>query len=74
MGLIDIKNYLVERRVATLGEIAASVSMDLATTRGMLDVWVRKGKVTIQRTAKCSGCNSNTCNAGDPVEVFRWQD
>jgi len=70
MSLIDIRSYLQGCGEATLSEIAAYFSSDPETTRGMLEVWQRKGRVVCQRAPRCSGCNQ--CN-GAAVEVYRWQ-
>jgi putative ferrous iron transport protein C len=70
MSLIDLKNYLSQRREASLSEIANYLSADPETTRGMLAVWQRKGKVVCHRAAKCSGCNQ--CD-GATLEVYQWQ-
>jgi len=70
MSLIDLKNYLASRREATLSEIAAYFSADPETTRGMLEIWQRKGKVACHRATKCSGCNQ--CS-GATLEIWQWQ-
>jgi len=69
MTLIDIKNYLTERREATLSEIAAYFSADQETARGMLELWQRKGRVNARQAAKCGGCNQ--CSGGT-LEIWQW--
>lgn len=70
MSLIELKNYLSERREASLGEITAHFAADQDMVRGMLEVWQRKGKVTCLQAPKCGGCNQ--CGA-PPLEVYQWQ-
>ena len=55
MSLIELKNYLSERREASLGEITAHFAADQDMVRGMLEVWQRKGKVTCLQAPKCGG-------------------
>ncbi|HPB76774.1 MAG TPA: FeoC-like transcriptional regulator [Chromatiaceae bacterium] len=70
MTLIELKNFLLDHRQATLGEIAAHFSADRELVRGMLEVWQRKGKVSYTLAAKCQGCSQ--CGTA-PIEVYQWQ-
>jgi len=72
MILSDIKRYLQERRTATLSDIALHFDSDPDAVRGMLEHWVRKGKVE-RRTLKAS-CGDG-CNQCDPLttELYQWR-
>lgn len=72
MSLIELKNYLIERQTATLGEIANFFAADPIIVRSMLDIWIHKGKVTCYSAPKCSGCNQ-VCSSNAMVEIFQWQ-
>ncbi len=71
MILSDIRNYLQLNGEATLADIALHFETDADAVRGMLDVWIRKGKIRKQMaTASCG----STCNQCDPAatEVYVW--
>ena len=79
MILLRVREYLRERRQATLDEIARHCHSDPQAVRGMLDVWIRKGKVVCQvADVRCGvGCNSCGCKpAGHEAgrEIYIWQD
>ena len=66
----EIRSYLQERGRAPLADLALRFDMDEAALRGMLDLWVRKGKITIHAPEEgCDGCTA--CNVGSR-EVCEW--
>ncbi len=67
--LTDLKDYLSQRRAASLTEIARRFATDPEAVRPMLDHWVRKGKVQRTGGAMCQGCSA--CAASD-VEFYAW--
>ena len=67
--LTDLKGYLVERRAASLSEIALRFHAAPEALRPMLEVWIRKGKVRRSGGVKCGGCAS--CAAAD-IEIYEW--
>ncbi len=73
MILTRLKRYLMERGHAPLSDIALHLESDPDAVRGMLEQWIRKGKVR-----KCSG--SSACNSGCDkcdsanVETYEWVD
>jgi putative ferrous iron transport protein C len=67
--LTDLKGYLVERRAASLSEMALRFSAAPDALRPMLEHWIRKGKVRRTGGAKCGGCAS--CAAAD-IEFYEW--
>ena len=69
MTLSDIKSYLQERRQASLTDLAARFDSDPDAVRAMLEHWQRKGKVSREAGATCSGCCQ--CAAGT-LEIYRW--
>lgn len=71
MILSDIRRYLEQRGQATLGDIALHFDADPGAVRGMLEVWIQKGKVQRQMaTASCGG----SCTQCDPAatEIYVW--
>jgi predicted transcriptional regulator len=73
MILADIRNYLKQRGQCTLSDIALHFDVDADAVRGMLDVWVRKGKV--EKRSATDSCGTS-CQSCDPAttEVYLWCD
>lgn len=71
MILSDIRDYLAEKGESTLTDVALHFDITPDAARGMLEVWVRKGKIT-RRTISTS-CGSS-CSQCDPAatEVYVW--
>ena len=70
MILSDIRNYLRQRGQASLSDIALHFDSDPDAIRGMLDTWVRKGRVVkLDGGSACGGCNQ--CDAA-ANEVYQW--
>ncbi|MEJ2529548.1 MAG: FeoC-like transcriptional regulator, partial [Gammaproteobacteria bacterium] len=56
MILSDIKQYLIQRGSASLSDISVHFDADPNAVRGMLEQWIRKGKVSKQAAkAACGG-------------------
>lgn len=70
MIFVDIRNYLRDRGHASLMDIASHCDADPAAVRDMLQVWIRKGRITRQLSANaCGGCTQ--CDP--PVtEIYSW--
>ncbi len=73
MILTKLKRYLRARGHAPLSDIALHLESDPEAVRGMLERWIRKGKIR-----KCSGsavCSSgcDKCDASS-VETYEWVD
>jgi len=73
MILSQVRDYLKQRGQCTLSDIALHFDTDADAVRGMLDIWIRKGKV--ERTSATSSCGTS-CQACDPAatEVYSWCD
>ena len=71
MILADIRDYLEQRGQATLADIALHFDVDPDAIRGMLEVWIRKGRVYFRMaTASCG----SSCSQCDPAatEIYVW--
>lgn len=71
MILTDIRDYLKQRGQCTLNDIALHFDSDADAMRGMLEVWVGKGKVKkIPATAPCG----SRCQSCEPAatEIYLW--
>ncbi|MEJ1354875.1 MAG: FeoC-like transcriptional regulator [Candidatus Sedimenticola sp. (ex Thyasira tokunagai)] len=71
MILSDIKQYLVERHQATLADIALHFDCEPDAARGMLEVWIRKGKVKRQALSSACGEGCNSCTP-EVTEIYLW--
>jgi len=71
MILKDIRRYLQQRRQATLADIARRFDSEPSAVQGMLDQWVRKGKV--RRSLATSSCGVS-CGKCEPAstEIYQW--
>ena len=70
MILADIRNYLRQRGQASLSDLALHFDSDPDAIRGMLDTWVRKGKVSkLDGGNTCGGCNQCDATAN---EIYQW--
>ena len=71
MILANIRDYLKQRGQCTLSDIALQFDTDADAVRGMLDVWIRKGKV--KKSSATDSCGTS-CQSCDPAatEVYSW--
>lgn len=73
MILADLKRYLMERRQATLSDMAVHFAAEPEAVRAMLSVWIAKGRV--ERVPVPASCGTS-CTLCDPrgAEIYRWID
>ncbi|MBE9564348.1 MAG: FeoC-like transcriptional regulator [Proteobacteria bacterium] len=73
MILSEIRDYLKQRGQCTLSDIALHFDTDADAVRGMMDVWVRKGKV--EKRSATDSCGTS-CQSCDPAatEIYSWID
>ena len=72
MILTDIRRYLEHRGQASLEDIARHLDADPEAVRGMMEHWMRKGRVRRHLAgAACGGCSQ--CE-GSALEVYEWLD
>lgn len=71
MILSELKRYLSERGMTTLNDIATHFDTEPDAVCGMMEHWIRKGKVRKYSgpVAKCK-----TCEKCDPamMEAYEW--
>ena len=73
MILAEIKKYLMLCQRATLSDIALHVEADVDAVRGMLEHWMRKGKV--RKTMAAAACGSGCCQCDiATTEIYQWLD
>lgn len=71
MILAEVRDYLKQRGLCTLSDIALHFDSDADAVRGMLEVWIRKGKV--EKSLATDSCGTS-CQSCDPAttEVYLW--
>jgi hypothetical protein len=71
MILADIKQYLSARGSASLSDISLHFDTEPNAMRGMLEQWIRKGRVT--KHVAGSACNSSCNKCGtESAELYEW--
>ena len=71
MILSELRNYLRRRGQASLQDMALHFDADPHALRGMLERWIRKGKVTRQSAKASCGDGCNQCDPAS-VEIYVW--
>lgn len=72
MTLSKVRNYLMERRMAPLQDIALHFDIPPDAARGLLEHWIQKGRVQRHQD---NGCRDGHCcgGCGDELkEVYEW--
>lgn len=71
MDLIQVKQYLRERKIVPLQDVALHFKVDVETVRPLLAVWINKGK--LQKHAGMVGACKGCCQC-DPatIETYEW--
>lgn len=72
MILSEIKNYLMEHKQVTLGDLSIHFDTDPEAMQGMLEQWIRKGRVLkSELQATCNKTCSQCCSAF-AMEIYEW--
>lgn len=71
MMLVELREYLLQRGRASLRDLVWHFQVEPDAMRGMLEHWIRKGKVS--RESSCPPCGSACCNCStDLTEFYLW--
>jgi hypothetical protein len=73
MILSDIRAYLRQRGQATLADMALHFDTDPDALRGMLEVWMRKGKVQKRSATASCGSGCDRCDSA-ATEIYAWSE
>ena len=72
MILTEVRDYIRDSRQVPLRDLALHFNMDEEAMRGVLEHWIRKGKIKqLPEGTSCAGCSSCT---PDAIEIFAWLD
>jgi len=71
MILVDIRHYLANHQTATLNDLAIHFDADPESIRGMLQIWISKGRIKKMpvQTSCGGGCGRCHCSLG---ESYQW--
>jgi len=69
--LSEIRRYLEQRGQASLSDIALHFDADPDAVRGMLEAWIRKGKVLRRSSTASCGSTCQSCDAAN-TELYVW--
>lgn len=74
MSLLDIKNYLMQVKMASITTLCARFNCDSDVLRNMMSHWMRKG--CIRRFIPSSGCGKTCGKCATPptLEIYEWVD
>lgn len=73
MILSDIKEYLVKHKRVTLGDLAVHFGTEPEAMKGMLDLWIRKGRVVKSDGRACCAKSCGTCAGAAAMEIYEWR-
>ncbi len=68
----EVKRYLSERKIAPLNDIALHFDMQPDAVRGLLEHWIRKGKVRRFADNSCEDNCCGGCSENGHKEVYEW--
>jgi hypothetical protein len=72
MILSDIKRYQIEHKRATLGDLAIHFDTDPEAMRGMLEQWIRKGRVLKSELQTSCNKTCSKCCDDSAMEIYDW--
>lgn len=73
MILSQVRDYLKQRGQCSLSDIALHFDTNADAVRGMLDVWMRKGKVEKHTATTSCGTSCKSCDPAS-TEIYSWCD
>lgn len=71
MILADIGHYVRERQQVTLSQIAQHFGAQPDAVRGMLEIWIGKGKISRQLATASCGSTCQQCDTNS-TEIYIW--
>jgi len=74
MILSKIKHYLMKHKRVTLEDLALHFDIETEAMRGMLEQWIRKGRVLkLDMQVSCNKTCSKCCDTS-AMEIYEWAD
>lgn len=81
--LLDLQSYIQQHNQASIRDLSLHFHMEPDALRGMLEHWIRKGRLKrLDLTPECGcGCGKKrntssctSCGVEDSFEIYAWQD
>lgn len=76
IGLFDIKDYLKERRLVSVQDVAYHFRISESLAESLIETWVQKGKVkALSPSSNAGGCSGGCgcgCSGGTAKKMYRW--
>lgn len=74
MILTKIRDYIKDRKVVSLSDLNMHFRTSADEMRGMLEQWIKKGKVVKHepQSGGCHGCSSCKCSEDERMEIYEW--
>jgi putative ferrous iron transport protein C len=69
--LSKVREYVKERGRVTLADIVLHFDSDPESVRPMLDIWIKKGKISKEMLTSACGSSCNSCDAAT-TEIYIW--
>lgn len=71
MNLLEIKNYLMRVKMASLSSLSTYFNCDSDLLRNMLAHWIRKG--CVRQCLKTSNCGTKCVQCSpSSIEIYEW--
>jgi hypothetical protein len=71
--LSQLRDYLQQHGQASLADIALHFDVEPDALRGMLEVWIGKGKVRRVRATAACGTRCSQCDPAS-TEIYLWHE
>jgi hypothetical protein len=73
MILSELRDYLKGRQHVSLRDLSLHFNIDADALRGMLQIWIAKGRVRKVAAESRSECGTSCCQC-DPsiLEIYEW--
>lgn len=68
--LIDVRDYLQQRQQTSLSDLCNHFHMAPEAMRGLLDQWIRRGKIKQCQPTACGQCSLSCASA--PGDSYEW--
>lgn len=72
MILSDIRKYLQDRGQSSLADIAVHFDVEPDAVRGMLETWIKKGKLNRRSATTSCGTSCSQCDTA-ATEIYVWE-
>jgi len=73
MILSEIRNFMQQREQFSLADIALHFDIEPDAARGMLETWIKKGKVRRRSATSSCGTSCSQCDAA-ATEIYVWEE